>query len=40
MERYPECDEARWMSIAQARELMLPSQVPILDAIEAKLSET
>lgn len=40
VERYPECDEARWMSIAQARELMLPSQVPILDAIEAKLSET
>lgn len=37
MERYPECEQARWMSLARARELMLPSQLPLLDALEAKL---
>jgi predicted NUDIX family NTP pyrophosphohydrolase len=37
MERFPECEEARWMSLAQARKLMLPSQLPLLDALEAKL---
>ena len=37
MERYPECEQARWMSLAQARRLMLPSQLPLLDALEAKL---
>jgi predicted NUDIX family NTP pyrophosphohydrolase len=37
MERFPECELARWMSLAQARELMLPSQLPLLDALEAKL---
>jgi len=34
---FPEVDEARWMSIAEARALMLPSQQPLLDALEAKL---
>jgi predicted NUDIX family NTP pyrophosphohydrolase len=34
---YPEVDEARWMSLAEARALMLPSQLPLLDALEAKL---
>jgi predicted NUDIX family NTP pyrophosphohydrolase len=37
MERFPECEQARWMSLADARELMLPSQLPLLDALEAKL---
>ena len=37
LERFPECEQARWMSLAQARELMLPSQLPLLDALEAKL---
>ena len=37
-QRFPECDEARWMSIAQARAMMLPSQLPLLDALEDKLS--
>ena len=37
MERFPECEQARWMSLARARELMLPSQLPLLDALEAKL---
>jgi predicted NUDIX family NTP pyrophosphohydrolase len=35
---FPEVDEARWMSLAEARALMLPSQLPLLDALEAKLS--
>src|SRR6476659_6505959 len=37
IERYPEVAEARWMSLAQAREIMLPSQLPLLDALEEKL---
>jgi predicted NUDIX family NTP pyrophosphohydrolase len=36
-ERFPEVVEARWMSLAEARELMLPSQLPLLDALEEKL---
>ena len=36
-ERFPEVIEARWMSLEQARSLMLPSQLPLLDALEAKL---
>jgi predicted NUDIX family NTP pyrophosphohydrolase len=34
---YPEVAEARWLDLAEARALMLPSQVPLLDALEAKL---
>ena len=37
-QRYPEVDEARWMTFDEARALMLPSQLPLLDALEAKLS--
>ena len=37
LERFPECEQARWIRLAQARELMLPSQLPLLDALEAKL---
>ena len=40
LEHYPECDEARWMSIAEARTMMLPSQLPILDALEARLTSS
>jgi predicted NUDIX family NTP pyrophosphohydrolase len=36
-QRFPEVADARWMSIAEARALMLPSQLPLLDALEAKL---
>ena len=36
---FPEVAEARWMSLAEARALMLPSQLPLLDALEAKLKE-
>ena len=35
----PEVGKVRWMSLAQAREKMLPSQLPLLDALEAKLDE-
>jgi predicted NUDIX family NTP pyrophosphohydrolase len=34
---YPEVEEARWMGLAEARSLMLPSQLPLLDALESKL---
>lgn len=36
-ERFPEVAEARWMTLAQARAMMLPSQLPLLDALEEKL---
>ena len=36
-ERFPEVEQARWMTLAQAREMMLPSQLPLLDALELKL---
>jgi len=36
-ELFPECEQARWMSLAEARDYMLPSQLPLLDALEAKL---
>jgi predicted NUDIX family NTP pyrophosphohydrolase len=36
--RYPEAEEARWMTIDEARRLMLPSQLPLLDALERKLA--
>ena len=35
---FPEAAEARWMNLAEARALMLPSQLPLLDALEAKLN--
>ena len=34
---FPEAEDARWMSLTEARKLMLPSQLPLLDALEAKL---
>lgn len=36
-QRFPEVVEARWMSLAEARAMMLPSQLPLLDALEEKL---
>ncbi len=38
--RYPEADDAAWMTIDKARRMMLPSQLPILDALEEKLRST
>ena len=37
---FPECEQARWLSLAEARALMLPSQLPLLDALEAKLTRS
>ena len=37
-ERFPEAEEARWMTLADARAMMLPSQLPLIDALESKLS--
>jgi len=39
LERFPEAEEARWMGLAEARALMLPSQLPLLDALEKKLGD-
>jgi len=36
-ERFPEVVEARWMTLGEARAMMLPSQLPLLDALEARL---
>ncbi|HET6941819.1 MAG TPA: NUDIX domain-containing protein [Sphingomicrobium sp.] len=35
---FPEAEAARWMPIFEARRMMLPSQLPILDALEARLA--
>jgi predicted NUDIX family NTP pyrophosphohydrolase len=37
MRRFPEIDGARWMTLAEARRMMLESQRPILDALEKEL---
>lgn len=37
VQSFPEVAEARWMTLAQARRAMLPSQLPLLDALEEKL---
>jgi len=36
-QRYPEVIEARWMTLAEGRRMMLKSQLPLLDALEDKL---
>ena len=38
-QRFPEVEEARWMSLAQARQMMLPSQLPLIDALQKKLGK-
>lgn len=35
--RYPEVDAARWMDLAEARRMMLPSQQPLLDRLIATI---
>lgn len=35
---FPEIDRAEWMSLADARRRMLPSQLPLIEALEKKLS--
>ena len=36
-QRFPEVAEARWMTLEEARSMMLESQLPLLDALEDKL---
>jgi predicted NUDIX family NTP pyrophosphohydrolase len=36
---FPELDRAEWMSLEEARTRILPSQRPLLDALEEKLAE-
>lgn len=36
-EHFPEVAEGRWMTLAEARAMMLPSQLPLIDALEEKL---
>ena len=38
LRRFPEADRARWMTLPEARRMMLHSQLPMLDALEAKLN--
>jgi predicted NUDIX family NTP pyrophosphohydrolase len=37
---FPEAAEARWMAFDEARALMLPSQLPLIDALEIKLRDS
>jgi predicted NUDIX family NTP pyrophosphohydrolase len=37
-ERFPEVEVARWMTLTEARRMMLPSQLPLLDALEERLT--
>lgn len=37
IQRFPEVAEAKWMSLREARTMMLASQRPLLDALEDKL---
>jgi predicted NUDIX family NTP pyrophosphohydrolase len=37
--RFPEVAEARWMTLSEARDMMLASQLPLLDALERKLKD-
>lgn len=39
LQRFAEVAEARWMNLADARRLMLPSQRPLLDALEDRLRD-
>jgi predicted NUDIX family NTP pyrophosphohydrolase len=38
LERFPEAEQARWMPLPEARSMILPSQLPLLDALEEKLA--
>ena len=36
-QQFPEAVEARWLTFPEARRLMLPSQIPLIDALEKKM---
>ena len=40
LQSFPEVERAAWFSLSQARAAILPSQRPILDALEAELGTT
>jgi predicted NUDIX family NTP pyrophosphohydrolase len=40
MRSFPEIDRAAWMHMDEARAMILPSQLPILDALEQHLSRS
>lgn len=35
---FPEVEQAEWMTMSQARRLMLPSQLPLLEALQEQLA--
>jgi predicted NUDIX family NTP pyrophosphohydrolase len=37
LQQFPEAEEARWMTLDEARRMMLPSQLPIIEALEGHL---
>jgi predicted NUDIX family NTP pyrophosphohydrolase len=37
LEHFPEAAAAKWMTFAEARAMMLPSQLALLDALESKV---
>jgi predicted NUDIX family NTP pyrophosphohydrolase len=37
MQRFPEVSEAKWLTLEQARTVMLPSQLPLLDRLEEQV---
>ncbi len=37
IQRFPELDTARWVPVAQARSLLVAGQLPVLDALQARL---
>lgn len=37
LQSFPEAEEAHWMKLTEARRMMLPSQLPILEALEERL---
>lgn len=39
LQSFPEVDAARWMTIAEASEAMLPSQLPLLAALQVMLGD-
>ena len=38
LERFPEVEQARWMNLEEARAMMLPTQLPLLGALQKKLA--
>ena len=39
-QHFPEVEDARWMTLTEARAMMLPSQLPLIDALEDQLKTT